>query len=114
MSNFTKDILFTTEFEGDTVSLKLARLKRKDMMLLSPHMPNEGENVGAVQSMDLMDVAMSLLPKYVSEFKGPKDSDGMPLTLEEIMEEMYFLELISRIVTKLFEASNMGAAEAKN
>jgi hypothetical protein len=114
MSNFTKDILFTTEFEGDTVSLRLARLKRKDMMTLSPHMPDAGEKVGAVQSMDLMDVALALLPKYVTEFKGPKDADGNELSLEDIMEEMYFLELVSRIVTHLFEASNMGADEAKN
>lgn len=113
MSRFTKKVTFETEFEGDTVSLKLARLKRKDMMTLSPFMP-DGDQVGSAQTMDLMDVATNLLPDYVSDWVGPTDEDGNELSLEDVMEEMYFLELISAIVTKLFEASNMGTADAKN
>lgn len=116
MSGFTKTVAFETEFEGDHITMTLARLKRKTMLALSKYMPDtqDGAAVGALDSMQLLDVAANELTEYVTEFRGLKDSDGNALTFAEVADEMYFLELVSDIVAKLFEISNMGAKDAKN
>jgi len=114
MSNFSRATTHSTEFEGDTVTMSLHGLKRKHMMMLGPYMPSEGDGMGAIESMKLLDVAAELLPDYVSDFKGLKDENGNALGFEDVVDEMYFIELISDIMSKLFDISNMGAKDAKN
>ena len=112
MSNFTPTVKFETEFEGDTVRMNLRRLKRGDMMKLSPYLTTE--TGGAIDGMQLMDISAGFIRDYVFDFCGLTDAEGSELPFTAITDEVYFLGLISEIITRLFEISNMGEGDEKN
>ncbi len=62
-----------------------------------------------------MEIASEILPKYVTSFNGLNTEDGDAIPFDVVCEEVYFMELTSKFVNKLFEISNMGAEkETKN
>lgn len=119
MSGFTPSVSFTTEFDGDTVSMRLRRLKRKDLNKVSPYMKMADPKSGLVQlsleeSFEFLEIMSGVLPEYVQQFKGLTDAEGNPLDLNQALEESYFIPLISAITGRLFEISNVQEGEAKN
>lgn len=116
MSKFTKAVRFTTEFDGDTVSMSLARLKRADMMKLSSYISigPDGEALGELDQTAIMEVAVDFLPRYVTNFAGLMTEDGETVSLEEMIEEAYFFALASNIIAEIFNISNMGKGDEKN
>ena len=116
MSKFVKSKYFETEFEGDTVSMRIKPLKRKHMMELAPFMPedNDADNMGTLDSMNMLDLGAKMLPGYLEDFKGLKDDEGNALAVEDIVEEMYFLNLVSEIMTEVFQISGMSPKSAEN
>jgi len=116
MSNFTPSVKCSFEFEGDTVLVTLARLKRKDLVKLAPYMDAgdaEG-NMGGMDAIQLLDFSSALLPEYIKSFSGLRTADGNELTFEQIAGEAYFQSLIADLVQRLFEISNMGKGDIKN
>ncbi len=116
MSQFTPLVSFETEFEGDRITMKLRRLQRKDMQKLTPFMHAEdGETkVSFTSQMEFSGMAMDLLPEYVSEFKGLTDSEGNTMTIEAILEEVYFTSLLQELVVEVFSISRLSGDDAKN
>ncbi len=111
MSNFTPTVPFSVEFEGDTITMDLRRLSRKGMMTLSPYVTGK---VGALDEMAILDVSVNLLPGHITNFKGLKTETGEDITVAQMVEESYFLMLMSEIISKLFEVSSMGVKGGKN
>lgn len=109
MSNFTKSYTVELSFEDDVVTLRMSRMKRKDALKLIPYMgePDEQGNVPLTfaSQVELMDVAADLLPKYIADMTGLKDEDGNALTVEEMLDEAYFLTLVGEIVNVLMTKS---------
>ena len=112
MSKFTKQIKTVYNFDGDVINVTMDRLKRKDALKIAPLM-NEPDEDGKVQmsfedSMKFADVASGILKKYITVFTGLKDADGNALDVADIFGEegaVYFMELISEIISDLMEAS---------
>lgn len=120
MSKFTKQIVRTYPFEGDTVAVKMDRLKRKDAIKLAPFMTEPDEN-GKVSmkfeaSINFMDKACGILSKYVTEFSGLTNDDGGQIPKEDVLGEdgaTYFMTLISLMISDLMQASFAGSDKEK-
>lgn len=118
MSNFTPLVHFEIEFDGDTVSMDLRRMQRKDQQKLVPFMSGDiredGSRIMSFQSQHEMGEAMlDILPDHVSNFAGLTMPDGTAIALETAIEEIYFQELIADILAELMRISNVGDVERK-
>ena len=112
MSSFTPLVKFEVQFENDTITMNLRRLKRKAMMKLTPYMTKDGE--GALDEIELMNVSADMLPEHVVDFKGLFTKNGMVITIEEMCEEAFFITLQADIVGEIFKISSLQEEEAKN
>ena len=74
MSNFTPKVKFVTDFDGDTISMQLARLKRKHVAVIAPFMKGVDADGSAVvefsNQVEFSNAMMSVLPEVVSDFGG--------------------------------------------
>jgi len=119
MSGFTARVHFTTEFDGDTVSMQLGRLSTRHIMQMMPHFEDalDSENKPGLKfalnsELEVSRVATEFLPEYVYDFSGLKDSDGNAVSLETAISAWYFNQLISSILRKLMEISKPSIEEA--
>lgn len=119
MSNFTPSVKFSTEFDGDTVTMQLSRMKKKHVMELMPILlrhagkvtpeSNDEIVIDIVDMMkdesDVIDMASKFLPDYVNNFSGLSDANGAAIDLELAMDQNYFQPLISEIIRELINIS---------
>lgn len=91
--------------------MKLGRLKRKDLMKISPHTTSEGK-MNFSQTMDFLEVMAGILPDYVSDFAMMIDGTIVPI--EQVLEEAFFMELMSDISMKLFSIAGIEKVEEGN
>ncbi|KKL79399.1 hypothetical protein LCGC14_2015240 [marine sediment metagenome] len=101
MSQFTPTVKFTTEFDGDTITMTLKRLTRKQLHTCAPIMENLDNFEKKLQYLDVM---AQLLPDVVSDFRGLMTENG-EASLESILEEGFFGPLIDEISGELFRIS---------
>ena len=106
MSKFTLQVTKIFHFDGDNITVTFARLKRGDAYNI---FASEQEN-DTIRGKMLLD----LVPAYVKQMTGVTDSNGNPLTMDDIKDEVYFLPLLREISQALFEASNLGKTETGN
>ena len=119
MSNFTPLVAKQYEFEGDTVKVSFARLKRKDMLKLMPiiqRMQRAEDDAQKGEAIaEMLTDSLKLLPDYVVEFEGLTDSHGNQIDIETVADDMYFMQLASDIVGDLMNESAVGmGGDAKN
>lgn len=118
MSNFTPLVKFSLEFEGDSISMDLRRLKREAILKLSPYLTtNEQGKVTGLSFEDqtkFTNVMIEILPSYVTNFSGLVDAIGNLISLEDMIQEAYFQSLVSHIVSKLLLISSPDGGEEKN
>lgn len=112
MSYFTKKIIKTYEFEGDTVVVEMDRLKKKDAIKLAPKLgePDEEGNfkLSFADQMEFTKAADDMLTKYVTKFEGLKDADGNAMQLADVCGDesaSYFMTLLSNIFGDLMSNS---------
>jgi len=108
MSGYTPSVKFEHEFDGDIISYELTRLNRKEMMILTSVMLKVSED-GTLEAAEAMSCMIDMLPEHVSNFTGPKDSNGNAVPLDIVTTDSYFIELATTMGTNLMEASKMGA-----
>ena len=109
MSKFSPMVRFETEFQGDVVTMNLKSLSRKDFFDLLPFMENADDDGSIPQgdALRLVDHATGWLPKYVEDFHGLTDDKGFDVDLETAIDEVFFIELISEIVMKVINISQV-------
>ena len=110
MSKYTPMVEFETVFEGDTVKMKLKQLSRKTFLGWMPYFAKTDENgkLSPEDTLKLVNEAADILPEHVVEFKGLKDTDGNAIDLAVVVEEVYFIELVSEIVMRMIEICSVG------
>ena len=133
MSNFTPLVEKEYEWDGDTVKVTFARLKRKDMLLVFPALKElgtardvqegdegvimvdgvgvKGEDISNAMN-DVLDVLLDKLPEYITEFEGLVDSDNQPISVETVASEFYFMRLCSMIVMDMVSESSFKGGKA--
>jgi len=114
MSRFLPTVLHTIDFDGDTVSVKLRRVTRGDMLRIAPHLPTDGNEPTTEQNLIMLEEIAQVLPGYVESFDGLVDGNGEPITLETVISEAYFLELLGEIAGLLISSSSPTEKEGKN
>lgn len=109
MSNFTPTVDHEIEFDGDTIKLKLARLKKGALIKLTPHIGEADENGDIKMSfqdkMEFSNLSKEVLDQHVISFEGLTDAEGSKMELKDIYEEVYFQTLIAQVIGQLFVIS---------
>jgi len=108
MSRFVRQIRFETEFDGDKVSMKLSPMTYGDMALVAPV---SGQ---ALDAKAFIAAVRDVLPKYVSEFGGLKDAEGVDLTLEDVVTQVYFVGLLQDVAVRLVRLSSPQVESVEN
>ena len=116
MSNFTPLVERTYEFDGDTVAISFSRLNRKDMMNVLPVFQElkdaeEGKAEHTEGINNVLNALADLIPTYVKKISGLFDSDGAEISIETIVNEMYFMKLSSMIAMDLIKESGVPEGE---
>lgn len=113
MGRFTQAVDETVTFDGDTVSFTLRRLQNKHMLVLAPVLAAlPGENALA-RTARLVHAAEGTLRECITNWQGPKDASGKVLTLDEVLAESYFLQLLDEVLGRLLKVSVMQEVDAK-
>ncbi len=112
MSNFTPLVKKQYEFDGDTVHVSFSRLSRKAMLDVLPSFNklNSAEKGTPEFSEGVNDVLNTLadaLPSCVKTVSGLKDTDGSDIVIQQIVDEMYFMVLLSEITMDLIRESGV-------
>ena len=114
MSNFTPLVERTYEFEGDSIKVVFARLRRKDMLAAMPAfkklMDAEEAKDAELKSAainDVLNIIAEVLPEYVKSVEGLKDSEGNDIGIKTVADEMYFMGLCAQIATDIMGESSV-------
>ncbi len=97
MTGYVRSSDFEIEFEGEKVTGKLKQLSFPDLLQM--------ERSDVVDDNDAAKVLAGIVPQYVTDFVGPKASDGSVVSLEEVCGSAYFLEITMAMGRKLLAIS---------
>jgi len=112
MSKFSLSSTETFQFDGDTVTVKLKPLSRSAMMSLAPYVGD-----GTPETMDnqkLFDHGAEHIESHIESMKGLTDSAGTEITISTMVDNAYFLPLMSEIMAKLFDLATVSEDDVKN
>ncbi len=117
MSNFTPLVKREYEFDGDVIQVTFARLNRKDMVNVLPSFIKiknaEKESDLFLEGInDVLNDLADLIPIYVKTFEGLNDAEGNVITIETVVNEMYFSKLSTMIAMDLIKESGVPSGEA--
>lgn len=114
MSNFTPMVTEDFDFDGDTVTVTFERMKRKHIVLLSPHMDPSQEGVVSFEDqVQFTEVAVEILPEVVKTLTGLVDSGGNNIALDTVLEETYFTKLVADIMSAVMKNSFLKSDDGK-
>lgn len=117
MSKYLPAVECSAEFEGDTVTYSVEPLENIDFAELLPFFKENklGETVLRFEDQGrFLTVAGGLLKKYAKNFSGLTDARGEAIPLETATSRAYFMELVSKMMMDLFQASMVDKEEEKN
>lgn len=110
MSNFTPMVTKEYEFDGDTVKVVFSRLNRKDMLSAMPAFKRlrdaDGEDANNEAVNDLLNDIADLLPQYVKSIEGLVDAEGNAVSIDVVVNEMYFMRLCALIAVDVMRESS--------
>ena len=113
---------YTTEFNGEAVSMQLRPLTRKGFLLLSPHMgifqayakKEQVDGLAAQTGLfELQGVCRELFQTHLKGLVG-FTVNGKEPRIEDLTEESVFATLCTDIVGRLFLISVLDRADSKN
>ena len=110
MSRYTPLVEFQTVFEDDIVKMQLDQLSREIFLGWMPYMSkvDKDGNLSIEDTLKLINDAADILPEHVKDFKGLKDANGDAVSIETIVDKVYFMPLVSEIVMRLIEICQIG------
>lgn len=118
MSNYRRRWVYATNFEGDHITMKLSGMKRKHLAQLSKYIgagSDGGISVSFDNQLEAFEVFAEILPDLVEDFRGLKDFEKhQDIPLEVVLEDMYFINLVSEIIEQIMDASVMSNKEVKS
>jgi hypothetical protein len=107
MSNFTPLVDHEFEFQGDTVKVRYARLKRTEMLKVLPLFKKLAESEDQQDGVnEILELLIDSIPEYVKEFSGLLDANGNPVTIDVVIADFYFLQLAAQIAMQMIKDSS--------
>lgn len=117
MSGFTLRTKYETEFEGDKVTMYLARLTRNQTKHISKFLDEDEEGVKRIRfsdSMEMLDCAAHFMSDVVHDFTGLTDAAGQQISFKDtVMEQQYFSDLVTEILGEVLRITFMNEETAK-
>lgn len=89
MSGYVRATKFAEPFDGKVVKATLSPLSFPDALRL--------QGMEVKDELDAARVVAEIVPKYVTEWDGPIDSEGLPVGVNEVCATAYFSKLILQI-----------------
>lgn len=118
MSQFTPLVRRTYDFQNDKVNVAFKRLQRKHVLGFMPKVQaaQKAKGDAALNAQnEMVNDLIDLLPEYVMEFDGLKDDNGDKIEFNTVVNEMYFIDLVTNIGMDLMnESVVMDGPEGKN
>ncbi len=119
MSGFTKTVKEQTTFDGDTINYEFKRLKKPTVLYIAKHAEQQEDGTYQITQEKMFDIVNSdefnnALVESIVKFDGLKDAEGQALNFSDIIQEMYFVELVTEMVQKIMTASTVQGEMEKN
>ncbi len=115
MSGYRRKWEYVTKFEGDKVSMTLTGMKRKHLHRLTKYIVKGDDgsiNIGFENQMEAFEAFADVLPECVLNLSGLKEVDGTTeIPLDVILEDIYFINLVSEMIRQVMSSSTMSSAE---
>lgn len=89
MSGYVRATKFEETFDGKVVKATLAPLSFPDALRL--------QGMEVKDELDAARIVAEIVPWYVKEWDGPVDSEGQPVSIDEVCSTAYFSKLILAI-----------------
>lgn len=112
MSRFTKAFNFSVEFDGDTVTGSMTRMKRGDIAKFSRFL--RGDDLTPDETFEAVTDGIPVLSEHVQSFSGLLDADGVAMEFKDTVDESYFLELHLLMITELLTHSMVQQGQEGN
>lgn len=114
MGTYTAEKTFNFEFDGDQVNYTIKSPSVKLMKELAPFMSRgEDGKMGLVETVDVMINFGDALRDNVTQLSGLTDANGVPINMEVVTSEMFFLRLVMQIITDMFSMGGMDKVDEK-
>lgn len=118
MGNFTSKVTKTFQFDGDEVKVEFTRMKNKHFILIAPYLVLEDSEpkalrVGMLRSVKLVEESKQVLKECIKSMKGIQNADGDQLTLDDILDESYFISLLDQMLGFLMDVSVLRDSDVK-
>lgn len=97
MSGYVRATKLDEDFDGDKVTGWLQQMSIPDLLRLQSAQVSTDEEAAQVLA--------EIVPKYVTEFVGPKDKSGSEVGIAEVCSTAYFIELAMSIGRRLVTAA---------
>lgn len=115
MSNYLRSTLFETEFDGDSVKIRLRPIKEGDFRRIrSLRKPitaaiTPEEKTAAVEAFTdtAKEAFAEILPAYMESLEGLTSADGSPITVAEFVRDAYFSDLLLRTGLALVKSGSI-------
>lgn len=118
MGNFTNKVTKTFHFDGDEIQVEFTRMKNKHFVLIAPYLVLEDSEPkalrsGMLRSVKLVVESKQVLKECVISIEGLKSSDGTKMSLDDILDETYFISLLDQMLGQLMDASVLREVDIK-
>lgn len=104
------------EWDGDVISCEIEPITNADFSKLLPFYSrgDDGDMVlGFEDQMDFARIAGEMLPNYIKNFEGLTDAKGGEVGLEVVLDKVYFMDLKSELMQRLFDLSVISKEDEK-
>lgn len=116
MSNFTPNIEFDTEFDGDKVKFVMKRLTNAQMMKIGAEAVNaskEQNTTAILSSIQTLVGSREILKDRIESVEGLKDKNGNAISIDVLLDNAYFMQLLDRASRFLIDQSMLLELDAK-
>ncbi len=117
MSNYTANIKFKIEFDGDPIAGVMKTASIQDMKSLAPYIKTSGGadevTMSFSDSLEIVTVASEIFPRLITSFTGLHDSSGNPVDVKTVCSELYFLPVVMELFSILSSGSSVKSADEK-
>lgn len=116
MSKYTPTFIRSREFDGDNISVTFVQLKRKHLLKVAGKITKgeDGTPVLKGEQSEILELMVDILKDCAQSITGLRDASGNVVEIDTVLEEAYFLPLMSWMFSELMLASEINEEEEKN
>lgn len=115
-TKYVPNIIYTTEFQGEKVVVNMEPLDRATFMLVQSKLAEHGvDSIEKARNVDLntfTSVGSEVLKKCLKKIDGLTDAAGTAVTVDTVLDKMFFNTLVLDLFHELFTRATLGKASS--